>query len=138
MALFNIDGYDLSLCPVHVAALYSNASEHGQRTTLASLNKQPIQAFLKTLSFKQNYAYYSWKTVNDFDTIHEQHRIYDDNVWDYFPMGFLMRLNSDFRHRVNIQRRRFYMKTHPHFAPSSDCIAIHIRRDDRIKQGILS
>ena len=130
-----IDGYDLERCRVFDGVLYSHAAINGQRTTVPSLRSHPLQAHLLQL-LHQKYLRYTWRQVNNFDNVHRELRDYKDKVHEYFPMSFLMRLNADFRHRVNAQLHHFYGKSHQHFSKSAECVAIHIRRDDRTKQGI--
>ena len=131
-----LDGYDLVNCRVYDGVLYTQAALNGQRTTVQSLRTHPLRAYLLQ-QLEQNYPRYTWRQVNDFDNVHHEIRVYKDNVLEYFPMSFLMRLNADFRHRVNTQLHHFYGKSHPKFSNSAECVAIHIRRDDRTKQGTI-
>ena len=131
----HLDGYDLKNCPVYDGVLYTQATLTSQRTTVQTLRSHPLQAHLRQ-QFDQMYTRYTWEEVNNFESVHREVQHYKEMVTVFFPMSFLMRLNADFRHRVKTQLHHFYSRLH--FTPKSECVVIHIRRDDRTKQGKLT
>lgn len=59
-----------------------------------------------------------------------------DTYWGVFMYLFMLRPNAMFRPKIKKLIHEMRVRSTPHFHPSTPCVAVHIRRGDRIRVGM--
>ena len=126
--------YDEACTPESL--VYSNASSnaiviyknYNNKKFRKTIERPPIEEFSAVGD-----AYYS-HAVFDFEHVSKE-KYSVDGIGSLFYTGIFFRRNYEFRNRTAKMIHDFRQSTKPYFGPNDECVAIHIRRHDRVKPG---